>query len=193
MKLFIFVALIGVMAWFFSQLLKMIINLYVYGKKIGFKALVSDGDYPSSHTSFITSITIFSWLYMFEKYINQKDYIDEMWIAIVLSVFMIIVIRDALGVRYTVQRLCESVTKIAENLKDSNNDSIDTMEEICNRLNIKSGHRPHEVVGGIFNGLLISLLFSAIYYSVNIAIPLIILLYILYVLISIKVVLIYKE
>lgn len=191
MKLFIFVALIGIMAWLFSQLLKMLINFYVYGRKYGLKALVSDGDYPSSHTSFITSITTFSWLYMLEKYFTQKECIDEMWIAIVLSVFMVIVIRDALGVRYTVQKLCESVTKMAEDMKCSVNRIA--MEDICNRLNIKSGHRPHEVVGGIFNGAFISIFMAAIYYSFKIAIPLVITLYVFYVLISIKVVLSYKD
>lgn len=191
MKLFVFVALIGIMAWLFSQLLKMLINFYVYGKKSGLKALVSDGDYPSSHTSFITSITTFSWLYMLEKHFTQKECINEMWIAIVLSVFMIIVIRDALGVRYTVQKLCKSVTKMAEEMKYSSNKVV--MEDICNRLNVKSGHRPHEVVGGIFNGVFISIFMSSIYYSFKIAIPLVITLYVLYVLISIKIVLVYKD
>jgi acid phosphatase family membrane protein YuiD len=70
----------------------------------------------------------------------------------------VITIRDALGVRYTVQKLCETVTKLAEDSKHS--------EEIINKLSIKSGHKPHEVIGGALLGIIVAIFTTCIYYEV---------------------------
>lgn len=84
------------------------------------------------------------------------------------------------GVRRIVQILCDAVKKAAKsnselfdnlNLKEVNNEAIariqSNFEDIANKMNIKSGHLPHEVIGGAFWGTLVSGAVSSYYYSLN--------------------------
>ena len=140
-----------------SQVLKLIFNIVLNKQKFKISNLVADGNYPSSHTAFVTSITAISWFNTTVKYLAQDNAEIWIWVSVAITMLWFIVVRDALGVRYTVQKLCECVSELAENTS--------TAEEIKNKLNINSGHRPHEVIAGAVLGLIVASFTSCIYYG----------------------------
>ena len=89
----------------------------------------------------------------------------------------VVIIRDALGVRYTVQKLCETVTKLAEDSKYA--------EEIKKELDIKSGHKPYEVMGGAILGLIVAAFTSCIFYKLYEFLSLAIIAFVLFVFLSV--------
>lgn len=157
MKLLSYLMLTPIIACSLSQILKLIFNIVLNKQKFKIYNLVSDGNYPSSHTAFVTSITAVSWLNTFVKYMQSNNIELWIWISVSLTMLWLIVVRDALGVRYTVQKLCECVIEIVENTSQA--------EEIKKKLDIKSGHRPYEVIGGAILGLLIAICTSCIHYE----------------------------
>ncbi len=150
-------------------------------RKFSLKEFTQDGGFPSSHTAFSVSwtiITIFTLIHLYMEHANQEVLLLAATITTVTLGNMCIIIRDALGVRRTVQILCDAVKKGAEcnseffenvKLKDSKNEATlkiqSNFEDIAKKMNIKSGHLPHEVIGGIFWGTLVSSLISACYYD----------------------------
>lgn len=140
-----------------SQVLKLIFNIVLNKQKFKLSSLVADGNYPSSHTAFVTSITAISWFNTIVRCLAQDNIELWIWVSASITMLCFIVVRDALGVRYTVQKLCECVSELAENTS--------TAEEIKQKLNIKSGHRPHEVIAGAVLGLIVASLTSCVYYG----------------------------
>lgn len=140
-----------------SQILKLIFNMILNKQKIRFSSLVADGNYPSSHTAFVTSITAISWFNTVSRCLSQDNMEIWIWVSASITMLWFIVVRDALGVRYTVQKLCECVSELAENTR--------TAEEIKQKLDITSGHRPHEVVAGAILGLIVASITACIYYG----------------------------
>lgn len=175
---FIYVAITFIATSLGTQMLKIFFRA-VTVKKFRFKNnLTQDGGFPSSHTAFSASwtvIAIFFTIHLFLKHANE----DLLLFALVLSTIavgnMCIVIRDALGVRRTVQILCDSVKASAlssnELIKSRNFDNETTVkiqknfEDIAKKMNRKSGHLPHEVIGGATWGVLISGAISSFYYG----------------------------
>ena len=178
MKLFIYIALTALASCVLSQLLKTFFNVVVRRNKFKLGNLVADGNYPSSHTAFTSSVTTISWIYTVREYVIGGKAEITMWCSVALTVFLIVVIRDALGVRYTVQRLCDAVTKMA--------DGVSCEEEIKKLLDVKSGHRPHEVLAGAVLGILVASFSSLIYYGKYSYIPYAALAFVIYILISIE-------
>ena len=140
-----------------SQVLKFIFNIVLNKQKFKLSNLVADGNYPSSHTAFVTSITAISWFNTIVKCLAKDNVELWIWVATSITMLWCIVVRDALGVRYTVQKLCECVSEIADNISKA--------EDIKKKLNIKSGHRPHEVIAGAVLGLIVASFTSCIYYG----------------------------
>lgn len=140
-----------------SQILKLIFNIVFNKQKFKLSSLYADGNYPSSHTAFVTSITAVSWFNTVVKFLAKDNVELWIWVSASITMLWFIVVRDALGVRYTVQKLCECVSELAENTS--------TAEEIKHKLNIKSGHRPHEVIAGAILGLIVASFTSCIYYG----------------------------
>ncbi|MBQ8043557.1 MAG: divergent PAP2 family protein [Clostridia bacterium] len=159
MRLLGYLLLTPIISCSLSQILKLVFNMVLNKQKFKLSSLVADGNYPSSHTAFVTSITAVSWFNTIVRCLTQDS--EELWIWVSVSITMLwlIVVRDALGVRYTVQKLCECVSELAENTS--------TAEEIKQKLDIKSGHRPHEVIAGAVLGLIVASFTSCIYYGWN--------------------------
>ena len=131
--------------------------MVVNKKKFNVRKLTTDGGYPSSHTSFATSITAIFWCDTICKWLAGLNFENELWRTAAITVFWFVIVRDSLGVRYTVQKLCESVTMVAE--------ETELAEAIRRKLKIKSGHRPYEVIAGAILGLIIASFTSCIYYE----------------------------
>lgn len=176
MNLLMYLLFTPILACSISQVLKSIFNLMFEKRKFKIGNLVADGNYPSSHTAFVTSITAIFWFNTISKWVTYGNAEIWIWCSIAITMLWLIVIRDALGMRYTVQKLCEAVTEIA---KDT-----DVAEEIQKKLDIKSGHRPHEVIAGGILGLLIATYTSCIYYGWMTLMILIMVLFVVYIGIS---------
>ena len=164
MRTVIYLVLAGISLCLSSQGIKVIFNCLLEGNK-GLKAkdFFTDGHYPSSHTSFVTGLALITWMQVI--YCNNFDHRQlYIWIATIFSAMAAIVIRDALGVRYTVQCLCDAMLIVIDNVRDAKKADVKKLEEIADMLNKKSGHRPYEVVGGAMWGLQMGLFISSIYY-----------------------------
>ena len=157
MELLWYLLLTPIISCSLSQILKLIFNIVFNKQKFKLSSLVADGNYPSSHTAFVTSITAISWFSTIVKCLAQDNVELWIWVSVSITILWLIVVRDALGVRYTVQKLCECVSELAENTS--------TAEEIKHKLNIKSGHRPHEVIAGAILGLIVASFTSCIHYG----------------------------
>ncbi len=157
MRLLSYLLLTPIIACSLSQVLKLIFNMILNKRKFEIYSLVADGNYPSSHTAFVTSITSISWFNTVVKCLSGDNVELWIWISASLTMLWLIVVRDALGVRYTVQKLCECVTEIVENTSQA--------EDIKKKLDIKSGHRPYEVIGGLVLGLIVASGTSCVYYG----------------------------
>lgn len=176
MKLISYLLLTPILASVLSQILKLIFNITLNKRKFKLTSLTDDGNYPSSHTAFVTSITAVSWFNTIVKFVQLENTEIWIWSSISLTMLWLIVVRDALGVRYTVQKLCECVTEMVENTSKA--------EDIKEKLNVKSGHRPYEVIAGAILGLIVASGTSFVYYGWNIGLVYAILIFGVYICIS---------
>ena len=180
MKLFIYIALTALASCVLSQTFKTFINVIVRKGKFKISNLVSDGSYPSSHTAFTSSVTMLSWIYTVYNFGVNGDAEIELWCSVILTVFLSIVIRDALGVRYTVQKLCVSVTKLAALYNQE--------DEVKKILDVKSGHKPHEVLAGAVLGIIVGSVSSIIYYGLYKCLPYAVIAFVVYIVVSVIIV-----
>ncbi len=157
MELLWYLLLTPIISCSLSQVLKLIFNIALNKQKFKLSSLYADGNYPSSHTAFVTSITAVSWFNTIVKCLAQDSVELWIWVSASITMLWFIVVRDALGVRYTVQKLCECVSEIVDNTSKA--------EDIKKKLDVKSGHRPHEVIAGAVLGLIVASFTSCIYYG----------------------------
>ncbi len=177
MKLITYIALTALMACVLSQTLKLAFSTLLGKGKFRLRNITADGNYPSSHTGFVTSVTTISWISTIKSMVESREYSDVMiWCSMAFTALAVVIIRDALGVRYTVGKLCECVTKLADSSVDS--------EEIKKMLDVKSGHKPYEVVAGAIFGVIVASFTSCIYYGYIKFIPIVVLVFILYLAVS---------
>lgn len=180
MKLFVYIALTALVSCVLSQTLKTFFNVLVRKGKFKIGSLVSDGSYPSSHTAFTSSVVTISWIYTAYNWGVNGAAELELWCSVILTVFLSIVIRDALGVRYTVQKLCDSVTKLAA--QSGQDDAVKKF------LDVKSGHKPHEVLAGAVLGIIVASISSIIYYGLYKYLPYAVIAFVVYIVVSVIIV-----
>ncbi|MDF2865454.1 MAG: Acid phosphatase/vanadium-dependent haloperoxidase-related protein [Clostridia bacterium] len=159
----------------FVQMFKTILNSILIGK-FDIKTLLSDGDFPSSHTAILVSFNIVFWNMIYSYSINNPntDMFSSILVGLVLALWSCYEIRDAMGVRLRVQEHAHAIKQIAltskdisdkiEKLKlienDINSRALEEeLDDILSNIKLKAGHLPHEVLGGIITGGLIGLLF----------------------------------
>ena len=94
-------------AWIIAQILKCIISAIV-NKKFSFDRLVGDGGMPSGHSATVTSLAVMCGI------VNGFDSA----VFGLASIFAIVVMHDALGVRRETGKQAVSIIKIAELLND---------------------------------------------------------------------------
>lgn len=176
MKLIVYIASTMLLSCILSQTLKMVFDIMIRKRKFKLGNITSDGNYPSSHTAFVTSVTTISWIDTIYSIIVEKIIDLQIWCSMTLTVFLIIVIRDALGVRYTVQKLCDALPKISSGTK---------YEDEMNKFrDIKSGHEVHEVIGGAVLGCFVAAFSSSFYYGIYKYIWSILIMFTIYIFIS---------
>lgn len=159
----------------FVQLFKTILNSILIGK-FDVKTILSDGDFPSSHTSILVSFNIVFWhlIYVYHLAHPEVDMFAAVLSGLVLVLWSCYEIRDAMGVRLRVQEHAHAIKLIAQTSKELS-DKLDnlklgddnlnskaleeSLDDLLKNLKLKAGHLPHEVLGGIITGGLIGLMF----------------------------------
>lgn len=140
-------------SWTFCQVFKIIMNLAVRGelsfKKIcqSFTEICQDGSFPSAHSS-VVSVEFCTCLWLCFEYPSP---VTEaiLFMAIVHSS---IVVRDAVGVRYKTEVNSKVIKNILEVFGLELKKEVERNDE--KKLNAKSGHKKHEVTGGILCGFM---------------------------------------
>lgn len=127
---------------FISQFIKFIIES-IKNKRIEInRFLDGSGGIPSSHSAIVSSITTL-------VYLNYNA--DSVLFAICL-IFSLIVLYDAMGVRYEAGKQAVVLNDIVDKLDENNKIS----------LSEKIGHKPFEVLCGVILGIILALFFNKI-------------------------------
>lgn len=126
---------------FFSQIIKFILESIKYKRLCIERLLSGSGGMPSTHSSFVSSLTTIIYL----------EYgITSVYFAICL-IFSLVVIYDSMGVRYEAGKQAEILNDIVEKMKF--NKKIEELKE-------KVGHKPVEVICGVLVGISVALIFG---------------------------------
>ena len=134
--------LIPIIAVIIAQIIKTIIETIMY-KRFDINRLFNgSGGMPSSHSTLVTSLVTLIGL----NYGPKSIYFA---ISLILS---LIVLYDAMGIRYETGKQAEVLNKITKKIKIK--DYISLKEKI--------GHKPIEVLGGIITGIIMSLILNNI-------------------------------
>lgn len=159
----IYLALSIALAWVTSQAFKCLLKVAITKDRTTrniVKQFFSDGDFPSSHTAVSVTASIVVTPILYEVVYNASSK-NEIIIAIAAEVILLLwtamTIRDALGIRMRVQENAQTMHKF---LKESKNYFIvsESLQEfwsdLGDQINIKAGHMPHEVIGGLILALI---------------------------------------
>lgn len=132
--------IIPILVVIITQVIKTIIEAII-NKKFDINRLFNgSGGMPSTHSSLVTSLmTLIALNYGF----------DSIYFAICL-VFGIIVLYDAMGIRYEAGKQAEVINQITKRIDIKN----------IKELKEKVGHKPIEVLGGIIAGIFFALIFN---------------------------------
>lgn len=132
----------ALVAWLAAQLLKVLIE-WVVTHKFDFRRFVGMGGMPSSHTAFLVSLCTM---------IGSRDGLDSTAFAISLAL-TIIVIYDAMGVRYQTGKQSHVINRILHRMLVEGKPLGDAeLQELI-------GHTPTEVFFGAIIGLIVPVFF----------------------------------
>ena len=144
------ILLVPACAWMVAQFLKTIINLIV-NKKFSFERLFGDGGMPSGHSATVTSLAIMVGL--------SKCGFDSPEFALA-TIFAIVVMHDATGVRREAGKQAVSIIEIAELLNDYFSEHDEYIK--VDKLKVLVGHTPLQVVCGALLGAAVSIAYYLI-------------------------------
>ena len=130
-----------ILSWFIAQLIK-VITVIIDDKRIDFRRFVGSGGMPSSHSSFVTALT--TSVGLIEGFSSVSFAIS--------TVFSLVVMYDAAGVRRATGQQAKILNKIVEEWENMDFGHTDK------RLKELIGHTPFEVFAGAILGIAIALL-----------------------------------
>ena len=137
-------------AWIISQLVKAIVNLFVF-RKFSFERLFGDGGMPSAHSATVMCLTIMvGWTAGFSTPVFALSFI-----------FAAVVMRDALGVRRETGKQAASIKQLAEAVNGffrSKDSEIKT-----ENLKLLVGHTPLQVIFGAVTGAIVAVCYILIF------------------------------
>ena len=131
------IVITGLTSWFFAQLLKTIIHIFIY-KKLDLGRLFGDGGMPSGHSATVTSIAIMIALL-------HGTGSTEFAIAAILA---IIVCHDATGVRLETEKHAYIINELVKAFSELSEEKLPEV-----RLKKFVGHTPVQVLAGIILGV----------------------------------------
>ena len=131
---------ISMFACFLAQFIKIFTGKE---KFIQFSRLFTSGGMPSSHSSFVTSLAT---LVGIERGFNSTDFA-------IVTVFALIIMYDASGVRRAVVKQAEILNQIVDDFFHGKFDQHKKLKELV-------GHTPKEVLFGALLGIIIGIVMS---------------------------------
>lgn len=127
-------------AWLAAQLLK-VVFIFLTRRELDFRRLVGSGGMPSSHSSFVTALSISVGRVLG---FNSPEFA-------ICAVFAFIVMYDAAGVRRAAGKQARILNIIIKEMQDTGKLEEERLKELI-------GHTPVEVIAGAVVGIIISLL-----------------------------------
>lgn len=134
------VLIVSLISWLVAQVLK-VVFIFVTKKKLDFRMLVGSGGMPSSHSAFVTSLSV-----SVGKLIgfNSPEFA-------MCTVFAFIVMYDAAGVRRAAGKQARILNIMMKEMQDTGKLKEKRLKELI-------GHTPVEVLAGAAVGIIVSLL-----------------------------------
>lgn len=132
------ILIVGVVSWFLAQVLKCISNL-ILTKKFSLERLFGDGGMPSAHTATVVSVATATGLY---------EGFDSAFFA-VAAILAIIVMHDAMNVRYQAGKQAALLNVMAETFEKLTGADLPNEEKLKELL----GHTPLQVAAGFILGV----------------------------------------
>lgn len=131
----------AVISWFVAQVLKVIIVL-VKDKRIDFSRFIGSGGMPSSHSAFVTSLSVAIGI--------TNGFSSELFA--ISAVLALVVMYDAAGVRRAAGEQAKILNLMVEEWESQNFKNTEV------RLKELLGHTPLQVVAGAILGIAIAIL-----------------------------------
>lgn len=134
------VLIVSAAAWLAAQLLK-VVFLFMTQKELDFRRFVGSGGMPSSHSSFVTALSISVGRI---RGFNSPEFA-------ICAVFAFIVMYDAAGVRRAAGKQAKILNIIIKEMQNTGKFKEERLKELI-------GHTPVEVFAGAAVGVIVSLL-----------------------------------
>ena len=132
------ILVVGVVSWFLAQVFKCISNL-ILTKKFSFERLFGDGGMPSGHSATVVSVATATGLY---EGFNSP-------VFAVAAIVAIVVMHDAMNVRYQAGKQAELLNVMAEMFEKVTGTDLPNEEKLKELL----GHTPLQVAAGCVLGI----------------------------------------
>lgn len=132
------ILLTAILGWFIAQTMKVILVL-IQNKRLDWSRFVGSGGMPSSHSSFVISLT---------SAVGYTEGVSSALFA-VCAVLSFVVMYDASGVRRATGIQAKVINKLVDSYEES--EDIEISDEKLKEL---IGHSPLEVLAGAIVGLL---------------------------------------
>lgn len=132
------ILVVGVVSWFLAQVFKCISNL-ILTKKFSLERLFGDGGMPSGHSATVVSVAVATGLY---------QGFDSAVFAVAMIV-AIVVMHDAMNVRYQAGKQAELLNVMAEMFEKVTGTDLPNEEKLKELL----GHTPLQVAAGCLLGV----------------------------------------
>lgn len=131
---------VSILSWFVAQFIK-VISVLLTEKRFDFSRFIGSGGMPSSHSSFVTALSVM---------IGFEYGFDSPLFAVCI-VFSFIVMYDASGVRRAAGKQASILNQIVEHWDEG-------VEIQGERLKELIGHTPFEVIAGAALGIIIAVI-----------------------------------
>lgn len=140
------VIIITVVSMFLAQVLKFAFDA-IKNRRFNREILISTGGMPSSHSSLVMSLVVSIGLFQYDLH----GFVGlEFAVSLVLA---LVVIHDAMGVRYEASKHARELNNIKLRLNLIEN--IDIEEK---KLKESLGHKPKEVLAGVILGIIVAVI-----------------------------------
>ncbi len=142
--------IVPALSWIIAQVVKAVVNGIV-NKKFSWVRLFGDGGMPSGHSATVSSLAVLIG-------INEGFGSPAFGLA---TVFAIVVMHDALGVRRETGKQASSIIEMAGVLNDFLSERDEEIK--TDKLKVFVGHTPWQVVIGSLLGIVIAIVYSFIF------------------------------
>ncbi|MBR4404392.1 MAG: divergent PAP2 family protein [Clostridiales bacterium] len=142
------ILIVGVVSWFLAQVFKCISNL-ILTKKFSIERLFGDGGMPSGHSATVVSVAVATGLY---------EGFDSPIFAVAMIV-AIVVMHDAMNVRYQAGKQAELLNVMADMFEKVTGTDLPNEEKLKELL----GHTPLQVAAGCLLGIITALVMYLVF------------------------------